>query len=196
MDFPNVKLVWNIAFCENRYYRNNSKMFVLHFLMVASCFPKGLDKSAFFAAHFYITWIRATTWFCSYFVNSFSCCCSLKGNLDPVLSSWRGQACQTLVKVKIHCADLTFVEALLTVHDGDPEAFETGGPMELTMVLVQLPIRPTHRFIMWFAVVQALTVPLTSLMVDHTVLAQTTILVLTRTRIATVSHKSCKTTNK
>lgn len=91
---------------------------------------------------------------------------------------------------------LTFVEALLTVQDGDPEPFETGGSMKLTMVLVQRPIRATHRFIMWFAVVQARALPLTSLMVDHTVLTQTTILVFTRTRIVTVSHKSCKTTNK
>lgn len=45
---------------------------------------------------------------------------------------------------------------------------------------------------MWFAVVQARAHPLASLMVDHTVLTQTTILVLTRTRVATVSHKSWK----
>lgn len=45
---------------------------------------------------------------------------------------------------------------------------------------------------MWFAVVQALALPLASLMVDHTVLTQTTILVLTRTGVVTVSHKSWK----
>lgn len=100
-----------------------------------------------------------------------------------------------IAKLSRYCWGLTFVEAFFTVHDGDAEPFETGGPMELTMVLVQLPIWPTHGFIMWFALVQALTLPLTSLMVDHTVLTQTTILVFTRTRKATVSHKSCKTTN-
>lgn len=35
---------------------------------------------------------------------------------------------------------LTFVEALLTVHDGNLVSSEAGGPVELTMVLVQLPI--------------------------------------------------------
>lgn len=35
---------------------------------------------------------------------------------------------------------LTFVEALLTVHDGNPVSSKTGGSVELTMVLVQLPI--------------------------------------------------------
>lgn len=35
---------------------------------------------------------------------------------------------------------LTFVETLLTVHDGNLVSSEAGGPVELTMVLVQLPI--------------------------------------------------------
>lgn len=91
----------------------------------------------------------------------------------------------TLEKVTLA---LTFVEALLTVHDGNPVSSETGGPVELTMVLVQLPIWTAHGFIVWLTVIQALTLPLASLMVDYTVMPQTAVLVLTWTRKAIMSH--------
>lgn len=35
---------------------------------------------------------------------------------------------------------LTFIEALFTVHDGNPVSSQTGGAVELTVVLVELPI--------------------------------------------------------
>lgn len=68
----------------------------------------------------------------------------------------------------VTCA-LTFVEALLAVRDGYPVSLEAGGPVELTMVLVQLPIRTAHGFVVRFTVIQALTLPFVGLMVDHTV---------------------------
>lgn len=84
--------------------------------------------------------------------------------------SHRLQAHKNLTyEYKMDPSGLTFVEALLTVNDGNPVSSEAGGTMELTMVLVQLPIWPAHRFIVWFTVIQALTLPLTSLMVHHTV---------------------------
>lgn len=74
------------------------------------------------------------------YVHSFLFCSSLKviGNLDPVVAV--GDKLPRDSKKTTHCSALTFVEALLTVQDGDPEPFETGGPVELTMVLVELSI--------------------------------------------------------
>lgn len=78
------------------------------------------------------------------------------------------------------------------MHDGNPVSSETRGPVEFTMVLVQLPIWTAHRFIMRFTVIQALTLPLACLMVNYTVTPQATVLVFTWTWIAIVSHKTCR----
>lgn len=91
---------------------------------------------------------------------------------------------------------LTFVEALLTVHDGNLVSSKTRGPVELTVVLVQLPIWTAHRFIVWFTVIQALTLPLVGLMVDHTVTPQAAVLVFAWTWIASVPHKTWVNTQK
>lgn len=58
--------------------------------------------------------------------------------------------------------------------------------MELTVVLVQLAVRATHCLVVWFTAVQTDALPLTALMVDHTVTPQATVLVLTRTLEAIV----------
>lgn len=85
---------------------------------------------------------------------------------------------------------LTFIIAFLAVHDGNLVTSETRSPMELTVVLVQFPIWATHRFVVWFAVIQTLALPLFGLMVDHTVTSQTTILMFTWAWMATVSQET------
>lgn len=58
--------------------------------------------------------------------------------------------------------------------------------MELTVVLIQLAVRATHRFVVWFTAVQTVALPFTTLMVDHAVTPKATVLVLTRTLEAIV----------
>lgn len=86
---------------------------------------------------------------------------------------------------------LTFVKALLAVHDGNPVSAEAGGPVQLAVVLVQLPIGTAHGFIVGFTVIQALTLPLTRLVVDHTVMPQTAVLVFAWAGEAMVSSDTC-----
>lgn len=104
-------------------------------------------------------------------------------------TSQRAAARCSFIRKRSHEA-LTFVKALLTVHDGNPVSPEAGGPMELTVVLVQLPIGTTHWLVVGFTVIQALAVPLAGLMVDDTVTSQATVFVFTCARIADVSHKT------
>lgn len=78
------------------------------------------------------------------------------------------------------------------MHDGDPAPAEAGGPVKLAVVLVQLPIGATHRLVVRFAVVQALTLPLTRLMVGHAVVAQAAVLVLAGAGEAVACSESCK----
>lgn len=85
---------------------------------------------------------------------------------------------------------LTFVEALLAVHDGNPLSAEAGGPMELAVVLIQPSIWATHGLIVRFTVIQAPALPLDSPMVDHTMASQTTVLVLAWIRVAGMSYKT------
>lgn len=61
--------------------------------------------------------------------------CNAKDKVQGIVSTRPHISCLERVRVA-----LTFVEALLTVHDGNPVSSETGGPVELTVVLVQLPI--------------------------------------------------------
>lgn len=89
-------------------------------------------------------------------------------------------------------AVLTLVKALLAVHDGNPVSAEAGGPVQLAVVLVQLPIGTAHGFIVGFTVIQALTLPLTRLVVDHTVMPQTAVLVFARAGEAMVSSDTCR----
>lgn len=77
------------------------------------------------------------------------------------------------------------------MHDGNPVAAEAGGPVELAVVLVQLPIGAAHRLVVGFAVVQAFTLSLARLAVDHAVVAQPTVLVLARAGEAMVSSEPC-----
>ena len=64
--------------------------------------------------------------------------------------------------------------------------------MELTVVLVQLAVRPTHRLVVGFAAVQAPALSQASLTADLAVSSQTTVLVLTRTGDAAMAHKPWK----
>lgn len=77
------------------------------------------------------------------------------------------------------------------MHDGNPAPAEARGPVELAVVLVQLPIGAAHGLVVGFAVVQAFTLPLTRLAVDHAVVAQAAVLVLARAGEAMVSSESC-----
>lgn len=61
--------------------------------------------------------------------------------------------------------------------------------MELTVVLIQPPIRTTHGFIVGSTVIQAPALPLVSPMVDHTMASQTTVLVFAWIRVAGMSYK-------
>lgn len=91
-----------------------------------------------------------------------------------------------------HIRFYTFVEAFLTVHDGYSLMGQTGGSVKLTVVLVEFAVRSTHRFVMWFAAIQALTFSFTCFLVNHTVLPQTTVLMFTGPRITILTKEPCK----
>lgn len=78
------------------------------------------------------------------------------------------------------------------MHDGNPVSAEAGGPVQLTVVLVQLPVGTAHRLIVGFTVIQALALPLTRLVVDHAVMPQTAVLVFARAGEAMVSSDACR----
>lgn len=68
--------------------------------------------------------------------------------------------------------------------------------MELTVVLIQPPIRTTYGFIVGFTVIQAPALPLLSPMVEHTMASQTTVLVFTWIRVAGMSYKPYRVKKK
>lgn len=74
---------------------------------------------------------------------------------------------------------LTFKETIFVVYNGDLLLFQTGSPVHFTVVFIEFSIRPTHRFVMWLAVLHAQTLSLASLPIHNTVSAQTTVLVFT-----------------
>lgn len=78
------------------------------------------------------------------------------------------------------------------VHNGDLVSSEAGGPVELAVILVQLPIWAAYRFIMWFTLVQTLAFSLAVLVVGDAVAPQATVLVFTRPWIDAMCHKTCK----
>lgn len=95
-----------------------------------------------------------------------------------------------MVDFHILLTRLTFVEALFAVQDGKLVSPEAGGPVELTMVLVELPVRAAHSFIVQFTVIQTFAVSLARLTVDHTVTSQAAVLVLARIGVDIVSHQT------
>lgn len=74
---------------------------------------------------------------------------------------------------------LTLEETIFIVYNGDLLLFQTGSSVHFTVVFIEFSIRPTHRFVMWFAVLHAHTLSLASLPIHNAVSAQTTVLVLT-----------------
>lgn len=78
------------------------------------------------------------------------------------------------------------------MRDGNPAPAEAGGPVKLAVVLVQLPIGAAHGLVVRFAVVQAFTLPLTRLTVDHAVVTQAAVLVLAGAGKAMASSESCR----
>lgn len=74
---------------------------------------------------------------------------------------------------------LTFKETVLIVYNGDLLLFQTGSSVHFTVVFIEFSIRPTHRFVMWLAVLHAQTLGLAGLPIHNAVSAQTTVLVFT-----------------
>lgn len=87
---------------------------------------------------------------------------------------------------------LTFVEAFFAVYNGDSLTGKTRGSVQLTVVLVELPIRSTYRFVVWLAVLQTLALSMTACMVHYTVLPQTTVLMVTGIWEAVMTKQACR----
>lgn len=91
---------------------------------------------------------------------------------------------------------LTFVEAFFTVYNGDSLTGQTWGSVQLTVVLVEFPVRSAYRFVVRLAVLQTLALCLPRCMVHHTVLPQTTVLMLTGVREAVMTKQACRDEKK
>lgn len=91
---------------------------------------------------------------------------------------------------------LTFVETFFAVNNGDSLMGQTRGSVQLTVVLVEFPIRSTYWFVVRLAAIQTLALSLTAHMVNHTVLPQTTVLMLTGIFKAVRTIQACRERKK